>query len=87
MLGALLGLLAGVRSIEISRKLPLSRGSLRMGSYLIVFACHRCCSCLVSRYLCMCHVKKRSGRQSNATSRFSMRYPFVINLFQSASTI
>lgn len=35
MLGALLGLLAGVRSIEISRKLPLSRGSLRMGSYLI----------------------------------------------------
>lgn len=35
MLGVLLGLLAGARSIEISRKLPLSRGSLRMGSYLI----------------------------------------------------
>jgi len=38
-LGVTLGLLlqpraAGVRSIETPRKLPLSRGSLRTGSYL-----------------------------------------------------
>lgn len=39
LLGAILGLLlrpwAGARSMDISRKLPLSRGSLRTGSYLV----------------------------------------------------